>query len=207
MEPGERARAFKAEVQQKIQKLLEDFASGQLSQAQFDIIYERYHSQLILAEYAVESGKDAAVDIARSGPSTISLKEAAKGKATGIAIYHISGQRMIETLGDFAIPEDILEPMLQDLMRQISTGNSPQRYVERIASRYWLLFTIGRHTISITLFHNEPSPIQLRETQRLHQDFEAANSILLADPKVEANRLAFPFRVFIRQQFGGPPQV
>ncbi len=198
--PGERAIAFKDKVQRKIQALLQEFAEGKLSQAQFDVLYDRYHSQLLLAEYAVESGSNEAVEMAQDVPSTIAVREAAKGKAMGLTIFHKKSGIMLEMLGDFDVPPDILNPLLVGIVPMIESGEDIGRHVERVGARAWLLFTVGHFTVVVTLFHNEPSPMQNKEIGRLHQDFEAANHVLLVGDNVNANQLAYPFVVFVQQR-------
>ncbi len=199
-ESAARARAFMHEVQDKITNLLQEYARGEISQAQFDVIYGRYHGQLKLAEHAVNSGNDAAVDIAQSGPSTIAIREAAKGKAMGLAICPNYSDHVIDTLGEFNLPEEIVFPILDELWQTLKPGTQDNRYAERVADRQWLLFTMGQFTTVITLFHNEPSPVQIGEIERLHHDFEEANHNLLSRGTIDRTKLAYPFRVFIQQK-------
>ena len=197
-----KAQTFKSEVQRKIQTMLQEFAEGKISQAQFDVIYDHYHSQLLLAEYAVEHASATAVEIAQSGPSTLSLKEASQGKAVGLTIYHLRSGGMIENLGNFEVPTEIIVPIFNDLSRSVSDGEPVKRHVQKIGDRRWLLCTTGKFTVVVTLFHNEPSFVQTREMERLHRDFEDANHLLLAAGRVDVSRLAFPFVVFIQKKLG-----
>jgi len=86
-----------------------------------------------------------------------------------------------------------------------ATTNAPGKtdvlyHRKQIASGYWLLFTSGKHTMVVTLFRHEPSPAQISEIQRLHSDFEVANTLLLAVDVVETEKLAYPFRVFVQRK-------
>src|ERR1041385_6596748 len=82
MEPNEKVKAFKSLIQQKIQKLIGEFAEGMISREQFHVIYERYTSQLAMADMAAMMGApDAVICMLQDGPPTIAVKEAHMGKA------------------------------------------------------------------------------------------------------------------------------
>jgi hypothetical protein len=196
-----KGRAFKAQVEQKIQALLEEFADGKLSREQFQAIYERYNSQLLLAEQALRSANpDVVIGMAQGGPPTIATKEAYMGKAMGMMIYNNQNGMLIETLGDISVPAEKIAPTLNDFS-QMMAGNRPvERQAKKIGTREWLLFVGGHYTTVVCLFHNEPSPEQCREIERLHHDFELANRWFLRSGQTDKSRLAYPFLTFVNKK-------
>jgi hypothetical protein len=196
-----KARAFKSQLEEKIQGLVAEFAAGKLSREQFQAIYERYTSQLLLAEQALRStNPDVVISIAQGGPPTIAMKEAYMGKAMGMMIYHNKNGTLIETLGDFDVSIDKIAPVLNDFS-QMMQGNRPvERQIKKIGTREWLLFAAGKYTTVVTQFQNEPSPDQCREIERLHHDFELANRTFLRSGQTDKNKLAYPFLVFVQKK-------
>lgn len=196
-----KGRAFKAQVEQKIQALLEEFANGKLSREQFQAIYERYNSQLLLAEQAMRSiNPDVVIGMAQGGPPTVATKEAYMGKAMGMMIYNNQSGMLIETLGDINVSADKIAPTLNDYSQMMKANRLVERVVKKIGTREWLLFVGGQYTTVVCLFHNEPSPEQCREIERLHHDFELANRWFLRSAETDKGKLAYPFLTFVQKK-------
>lgn len=196
-----KGRAFKAQVEQKIQALLEEFANGKLSREQFQAIYERYNSQLLLAEQALRStNPDVVIGMAQGGPPTIAMKEAYMGKALGMMIYNNMNGTEIETLGEFNVPVDKIAPTLNDFSQMMKGSRLVDRQAKKIGMREWLLFVGGNYTTVVCLFQNEPSPDQCREIERLHHDFELANCWFLRNVEADKSKLAYPFMTFVQKK-------
>lgn len=203
MEASNKIQAYKAQIQQKIQKLIAEFAEGQISRAQFHAVYERYTSQLALTDMAGMSRMpDAIMGMMNDGQSTIAVKEAHMGKAIGMTIYNNRNGTLLETLGDFDVPTAKLAPILNDFTMLMESGKRVDREVRRIGAKQWLIFAAGRYTTVITLFHNEPSEQQSREIERLHHDFEEANQGFFRSGQVDSSKLAYPFLVFVQRKIG-----
>lgn len=196
-----KGRAFKAQVEQKIQVLLEEFANGKLSREQFQAIYERYNSQLLLAEQALRStNPDVVIGMAQGGPPTIATKEAYMGKALGMMIYNNINGTQIETLGEFNVPVDKIAPTLNDFSQMMKGNRLVDRQSKKIGMREWVLFVGGKYTTVICLFQNEPSPDQCREIERLHHDFELGNRWFLRNAETDKSKLAYPFMTFVQKK-------
>jgi hypothetical protein len=195
-----RAEDFRITVEGKIKSIVGEFAEGMISREQFHVLYERYSSQLTIANHALASGNPDAVSIAQGGPPTIAVRDAYMGKARGLMIYHNNSGTMLETLGDFEVPVSRISPVLNDFSMMMESNQLIDRRVERYAEREWLLFVAGRFTTVVTLFRNEPSQGQIREIERLHHDFEEANRLLLERENFDTSRLAYPFLVFIKKK-------
>jgi hypothetical protein len=194
-------QVFKTQVQEKIQKLLTEFAAGSISREQFHAIYERYTGQLTLAEMALQSAKpDSVMGVVETGPSTIAIREAHMGKAVGMVIYNNRTGTLLETLGDFDVPPAKLAPILNDFTMLMESGQLIEREVRAIGTKQWLLFAAGTFTTVVTLFRNEPSELQMREIERLHHDFEQANRAFFGKNHVDSNKLAYPFLVFVQKK-------
>jgi hypothetical protein len=196
-----KVKAFKSQVQEKIQKLLAEFAEGAISREQFHVIYERYTSQLTVADMALRSkSPEAVMGVVQDGLETIAVKEAHMGKAVGMVIYNNRSGTLLETLGEFDVPPSKLAPILNDFSMAMESGKKIEREVRKISLKQWLMFAAGKYTTVVTQFQNEPSEMQIREIERLHHDFEQANGSALAKGQVDANKLAYPFLVFVQKK-------
>lgn len=195
------AQAFKAQVESKIQALLAEFADGKLNREQFNALYERYSSQLALAQQALASSKPMVLKPRGSNESTIAVKQEHMGKAVGLAIYQNRTGICVEMLGTFDVSAYLVSPVLNDFNHMTEAQRLLAQRIVALEGQRWLLFTGGRYTTVATLFHNEPSPQQVREILRLHTDFEIANSASLEQGgQLDSQQLAYPFVVFVQQR-------
>lgn len=200
----EKAQAFKIQVIDKIQKLLNEYASGELNRDQFDVLYERYSGQLALAQQALESGDVLLSAQHADSQSTIAIKNEHMGKAMGMVIYQNKNGACIETLGDIEVSAFVISPVLNEFSLLMEAGKEIEPRVVKLEEKRWVLFTGGSYSTVVTLFHNEPSPQQTREIKRLHHDFETANKGMLEKGKLDSKKLAYPFIVFVQQKLKKP---
>jgi hypothetical protein len=192
----------RTQVLDKIDRLLTEFAEGKVSREQFHAIYEHYNSQLMLIEQLSSAGGGA--DGTPHG-ETIAIRQKHMGKALGLIIYHNKSGIYVDTLGDFDLPPSVLSPTLNDFSLLMESGQLIDRRVLKLPDHRWLLFAAGRYTSVVTLFHHEPSPLQIREIERLHHDFESANqAVLKTTQTIHAGSLVYPFLVFLQSKIGKP---
>lgn len=200
MASSEKARAFRQQVQGKIQDLLKEFSDGKLNREQFNMLYERYSGQLELANQALNTGNEGLMANAGGGQSTIAIRHEHMGKAIGLSIYHNRTGVSIETLGDFDVSAFIISPVLNDFLMMGEADRLNEHRVMELLDKRWLLFAAGKYSTVVTLFRNEPSPQQIREIERLHLDFELANGDMLKKGQLDAGKMAYPFMVFVQKK-------
>lgn len=189
---------FKAQTQAKLDNLLSEYATGRISREQFDAIYAHHSSQLDLAEAALEESDATLVENAVG--RTVGVRKSWLGKAIGVLIYHRRSGTFLEALGNFDVPRELFIDHFRSSVSSAPPNTGVFYRREMISGGRWLLYTADKQTLVITLFAHEPSPAQIREMQRLHQDFETANRNLLAVDEVETGKLAYPFRVFVQRK-------
>jgi len=197
-ENSQKIELYKAQTQKKIDELLEEFSEGKINREQFHAMYAHHNGKLKLAEQALE--KDDATVVDSAPGQTYAIRQAHMAKAIGLMIYHNKSGMYVDTLGFFDIPPGRVAPILNDFSELMQGNRLIDRRVERITDKGWLLFAAGTYTTVVTLFHNEPSPAQSREIERLHHDFEVANHSQLTQSRIDASKLAYPFLVFIQQK-------
>jgi len=195
------AEAFKATVEAKIQGLITEFADGKISREQFQMIYARYSEQLSIANAALMTGNE----LSQSGDntSTIAVRTAYQGKATGLMIYYNRNGKVLETLGELTVPISVIGPLLNDFSFLMDGNKRAERLVRKIGEKEWLLLAMGRYTTIVTQFKHEPAQIQIRELERLHTHFEEANRTLFESEKADANNMAYPFLEFVEKRLKG----
>lgn len=190
-------RALQNEIQGKIKALIGEFSRGEISNHQFNVIYERYSTQLEMAIRVVD-GVDASTP--GSDISTFDIREATAGKAVGVAIYHHRSGTIVETLGQFELPPDVTGPILNEFSQKLDTHEFLQPLIRELMPGLWTVFMARSYTTAIVVFKNEPSQRQIRHLERLLHDFEEANRHLLDKASVDASKLAKPFLGFVRKK-------
>lgn len=197
----DKAFALKAQAEAKIDNLLREFAAGKLNREQFNVLYQRFSGQLDLAAQIISTGDMGLVNSSESQQqSTIALRQAHMGKALGLRIYQTKTGATIETLGNFDVSAFDISPVLTAFSHFKANGKKAEPRVEEMRDKRWLLFAAGDYTTVVTLFHNEPSPMQMEEIKRLHHHFEVANQNLLETERLDSKELAYPFMVFVQQK-------
>lgn len=198
----DKAAAFKAEIEEKIQKLIAEFAGGTISREQFNLLYDRYNGMLSVANDALAGENSPALSEVQNSVPTIAIREATTGKAIGMAIYHHRSGRIIETLGGFDVPAAPLAPVLNEISGKIDSSEFVEPMTKKLQLGSWLLYITREFTTVIVLVRNEPSPVQIRDMQRLHHDFEVANKRFLSSDSVDVKALAYPFLAFVQRKLG-----
>ncbi|MEM9951272.1 MAG: hypothetical protein AAF846_06725 [Chloroflexota bacterium] len=190
-------REFQADIQRKIRNLLAEFGSGQLSNEQFNILYERYNNQLEMALQVLDGQSKPKQD---NDMSTIAIRHATTGKAIGLSIYHHKSGTIIETLGNFDLSAEIISPTLNEFSKKLEERAFIEPVTRKLTSGMWLIYMARHYTTAIVLFKNEPAPAQIRELERLLHDFEEANHNFLKQMTVDSSKLAKPFIGFVRKK-------
>jgi len=189
---------YKDQVQGKMDNLLAEFADGKLNREQFHALYERYNAQMEFAEKSV-SGAHIAAD-----GGTVVIRDKFMGKAQGLIIVSNDSGNVIETLGTFGVAMTTVLPVLADFTREWREGHVVDRVVRKAGDDQWLLFVAGRYTTVVTVFKNEPSAYQTQVIQRMHTEFEDANSTLFKKRgNVDATQLVYPFHSFVTRNLKG----
>lgn len=184
-------------IRNKITDLIAEFGAGEISTHQFNVLYERYNTQLEMAIHAedeINSGP-----LMGSDMNTFAIKESTAGKAVGMGIYHHSSGTMIETLGSFDLPVDVIAPILNQFSEKLDNNKYIEPLIQQYPNGIWVMFMAREYTTAVVVFRNEPSQRQIRQLARLLHDFEEANRQLLNKQDVDRTRLAKPFLGFVRR--------
>lgn len=191
------ARELQVTIRSKITDLIAEFGAGEISTQQFNILYERYNSQLELAIHAEDEAN--AGQIEGGEFPTIAIRESTMGKAVGMGIYHHASGTMIETLGSFDVPAGAISPVLNQFSERLENNEYIEPLTQQFSNGIWVIFMAREYTTAVVVFRNEPSQRQIRQLERLLHDFEEANSQLLTRQDVDPTRLAKPFLGFVRK--------
>ncbi len=187
-------KALQATIRGKIAELIAEFGAGEISTHQFNVLYERYNAQMEMALHIEDESQ-----LAEGDMSTRAIKETTAGKALGMGIYHHASGTMIETLGSFDLPADVIAPVLNEFSDKLDNNEFIEPVIRKFPNGIWVLFMAREYTTAILVFRNEPSPRQVRHIERMLHDFEEVNSRLLTKQDVDPGQLAKPFLGFVRK--------
>ena len=194
----ERAKAFKNSVEEKIETLLDEFASGDISREHFDIVYGRYSRQLAIAEEALENGELGELNQVMKEIPTMALRAAIRGKALCMIVIHHLKLKTIRTFGEYEIEEQYLNPIMENLQSRLAMELSDYTDVQKLYGNSWVIICSLERTTLVTLFRNEPASKQVQELERRHRDFESANRNILNQDNPDPDTLVYPVELFVR---------
>jgi hypothetical protein len=192
---------FITQVHQKMSKLVQEFATGEINRTQFHRLYDRYQRQIMtVAQLIAESDPAMWRDAITETEDTLHLKKRLTAKAVGMSVYDNTSGMPIETLGEFAVEPELIVPMLSSYRSAAAEIFRAGMRSTEMENGQWLCFVPGTHTTLIALFSLEPSNNQLSMVERMHKDFEAANRVALEAGNVDPTQLAYPFYSFVQQR-------
>jgi hypothetical protein len=192
-------KSFQEQIQAKIRNLMKEFGEGKISGEQFNIIYQRYNNQLEMALEVLDGSIKAPSD---GDLSTIAIKQATTGKALGLAIYHHRSGIIIETLGNFDVPSEVISPVVNEFSHKLEAREFIEPVTKKLSTGLWLVFMARHFSTAIVIFRNEPAQRQVRELERLLHDFEEVNKKFLDKMTVDKDKLVKPFLGFVKKSLG-----
>jgi len=197
---AKQGQEFIAQVHEKMSRLVQEFASGEINRTQFHKLYDRYQRQIMtVAQFMAESDPTTWRDAVRENEDTLHLKKRLTAKAVGMSVYSNHSGMPIETLGEFAVEPELIVPMLSSYRSAAAEIFRAGMRSTEMENGQWLCFVPGTHTTLIALFSLEPSTNQLDMVERMHKDFEEANRAALTAGHVDPTQLAYPFYSFVQR--------
>jgi hypothetical protein len=198
---AKQGQEFIAHVHQKMSKLVQEFASGEINRTQFHRLYDRYQRQIMtVAQLLAEADASMWREAIKESEDTILIRKRLTAKAVGMSVYENKSGMPIETLGEFAIDPELIVPMLSSYRSAAAEIFRAGMRSTEMENGQWLCFVPGSFTTLIALFSLEPSDNQLQMVERMHQDFEQANRAALEAGHIDPTKLAYPFYSFVQRR-------
>ncbi len=192
------AQQFLDKLQDKIGKLADDFASGNINRQQFQKLYAHYQREMRAIETLIETdqGQSELGDAFQEGESVL-IRQQHAAKAKGYAIYENNSGMPLSTLGKFEVDPALFVPMLSSFRSATEEIFGGGMQATAIEGGRWLCFVPGEMTTLMAIFTAEPANRQLDFLEQLHRLFEKANRKMLKNPPVDAGELVFPHEHFL----------
>jgi len=201
LESTKQGQEFIAQVHQKMNRLVQEFANGEIKRMQFHKLYDRYQRQIItVTQFMAESDPALWREAIKETEDTLHLKKRLTAKAVGMSVYSNKSGMPIETLGEFAVEPELIVPMLSSYRSAAAEIFRAGMRSTEMENGQWLCFVPGAYTTLIALFSLEPSTNQLDMVERMHKDFEEANRTALQAGQIDPNQLAYPFYSFVQRR-------
>jgi hypothetical protein len=198
---AKQGQEFIAHVHQKMSKLVQEFANGEINRTQFHRLYDRYQRQIMtVAQLLAEADASMWREAIKESEDTILIRKRLTAKAVGMSVYENKSGMPIETLGEFAIDPELIVPMLSSYRSAAAEIFRAGMRSTEMENGQWLCFVPGSFTTLIALFSLEPSDNQLQMVERMHQDFEQANRAALEAGHIDPTKLAYPFYSFVQRR-------
>ncbi|MGA2112550.1 MAG: hypothetical protein ABSG98_10445 [Anaerolineales bacterium] len=192
------AHDYLSKVQDKINKLAEEFASGSVNRLQFQELYAHYQREKQAVETWMENaaGSEDWHAAGLEGRSIL-IRRQHTAHVLGYAIYENESGMPLRTIGKFEMDPEMFVPMLssyRSATKEIFGGGMRSTQIE---GGQWLCFVAGDFTTLMALFSNEPAGKQLQTLEEVHRLFERANRYLLRRQPVDAEALVLPHMFYL----------
>lgn len=193
---SEDAREYVNKVQQKIDKLVSDFAKRKINSAQFQDLYSHYQMEIRRVGAVAAVWPTEWKDVAREGESLV-IRKQHMATAQAYAIYENDSGLPLATLGSFTIDPALVIPMLSAYHSATREIFGAGMRISEIEGGLRLCFLQGEYTTLLAIFNNEPVAGQLDYLDKLHRHFERANLPSLKSKPIEVDKLIFPHQYFL----------
>lgn len=182
-------------LRRKMERLVDEYATGKINRVQFNALYSRYNEQRSIIEKIVERNpqSDAWKQVVGNRGQTGFLRAHFEAQAVLYAIYMRGELAPLVSGGRRAPDENMVRPLLAGLWKM---QNRPPSGLGRktLSNGEWLILALGEHSTTIVVFSLEPSNGQAVYVRDLHGDFEKANRLAIARGTLNPERLVFPQR-------------
>lgn len=196
--PLENPEEYLERVQEKINKLAEEFASGEINRTQFQELYEHYRREQQTVKRYLEMAPDSEEwrEATTEGKSVV-IRQKNVAKVIGYTVYDNESGMPLSTIGEFKIEAELAVPMLSSYRAATKEIFGAGMQSTQIEGGQWLAYMPGDFTTLMTLFSTDPASEQLESLEELHLLFERANRTLLSNPPVDPDELVFPHKYFL----------
>ena len=196
--PLENPEEYLQRVQNKINKLAEEFAAGEINRAQFQELYDHYRKEQQTVKRYIEMSPDSEEwrEATTEGKSVV-IRQQHVAKVLGYAVYDNVSGMPLNTIGEFQIEAELAIPMLSSYRAATKEIFGAGMQSTQIEGGQWLAYMPGEYTTLMTLFSTGPASEQLESLEELHLLFERANRTLLSNPPVDPDELVFPHKYFL----------
>jgi hypothetical protein len=184
------------DVQDKTNKLGEDFARGEVNRATFVHLYQHYQQQRQMIERMLEISPEQWRQAVTQGQS-IAIRREHHAKALGFSIYENSSGMPLTTLGKFDLDPALMVPMLSSYREATREIFGSRMRSTQIESGRWVCFVSGQFTTLIALYNTEPAARQLQLLEETHLFFERANKPRLIQSPISLEGLVFPHEYYL----------
>ncbi len=185
------------EVQDKTNKLGEDFARGEVNRATFIHLYQHYQQQRQAIERMLEISPEKWRQAVSQGMS-IAIRREHHAKALGFSIYENASGMPLTTLGQFDLDPALMVPMLSSYREATREIFGSRMRSTQIESGRWVCFVSGQITTLIALYNTEPAARQLQLLEEMHLFFERANKPRLQQSPISVEGLVFPHEYYLQ---------
>ena len=185
-------------VQGKINKLAEEFATGEINRAQFQELYEHYRREQRTVKRYVEMSPDSEEwKAATTEGKSVVIRQKNVAKVLGYAVYDNVSGMPLNTIGEFQVEAELAVPMLSSYRAATKEIFGAGMQSTQIEGGRWLAYMPGEFSTLMTLFSTDPATDQLESLEELHQLFERANRTLLSGSPIDPDELVFPHKYFL----------
>jgi hypothetical protein len=192
------ASEYLAKVQDKINRLAEEFASGAINQAQFQELFDHYRREQSTVKRWIEIAPDSNAwrEATTEGKSVI-IRTGNLARVLGYAVYENDSGMPLNNIGQFEADSELVVPMLSSYRAATKEIFGAGMRSSQIEGGKWLCFVPGKFTTLMALFSTGPSARQMVSLEELHRLFERANRNLLDRTMIDPSELVFPHTYFL----------
>jgi len=178
-------------LEQKLQRLEQDFQQGIVNPAQYRAIRKHYMEQ---KSVATRMGKlhpeNELWRVVLEEGKTSFLMQVNEAQVFGIAFYDIASKKRLFHEGTIPVEAQQAITILQTFGIEPGSTEQGRMFATQTDDGKVMLLIPGKLTVAIVIFSQEPPNWQVRALREVHHNFEIANKVSLEQSR--ASSLIFP---------------
>jgi len=190
------AETYLQRVQEKINRLADEFSRGAINRTQFIRLYELYQKERQSIEYVLTISPEN-WRAAKTEGQSIAIRREHYAQPQGFSIYENASGMPLGTLGKFDLDPSLMVPMLSSYREAAREMFGSRIRSTAIENGRWLCFIAGQFTTLIALYNNEPAERQVKILEETHLFFEQANKPRLTQNPIRTEGMVFPHEVYL----------
>ena len=138
----QQGQAFIKQVRTKMDRLVEEFATGKVNREQFQVLYDRYQTQINGVKALIDDADPSKwTGLLQGGENTIDIRSRLMAKAKGMLIYHNENGTLIDKLGMVLIDPLLISQLMEKLSQQVEKNKAHTTIVVEDPVEGWIFLS------------------------------------------------------------------
>jgi hypothetical protein len=185
------------EVDDKLDRTVQDLADGLVNRAQFENLYRHYQNQRRTLHGMIAEGSGQVPGSLTAGESMV-IRQKYAAKVLAYAVYDNESSVPLYTVGNFPVESDLVVGFLSGFRSAAAEILGAGAAKAEAEDGKVLCYVPGDQSTLIVLYSSNPAEVDVRGLRQVHQHFETLNARLLEERPISPDTLLFNYDMVLK---------